>query len=180
MKFRFLIPLVLFLLTNCAKKNTTERSLLHYVPENAFIIIKIKDHNTFKNALKNNTFLSGLSASKTYQKVFQKVPYLNYVQPKSEGILAFTEVGSNNFEFTYITQSSKNLVHLDSVKSLTVETIEFANSTFEKYEVNDMVFYGLRSADKIILSSSKLLLEKLDGKLAPIPSEALKKTVRKY
>lgn len=175
MNFRFLIPLVLLLLTNCTKKDTTKRSLLHYVPENAFVIIKITDHKTFKSALNNNTFLSDITASKTYQKVFKKVSYLNYVQPESESILAFTEVGSNNFEFTYITQNSKNLIQLDSIKNLKIETIDFANSTFEKYEVDNMVFYGLESANKIILSSSKLLLEKLDGKLAPIPSETLKK-----
>ena len=175
MKLRFLVPLILLLLTNCEKKDATEKSLLNYVPENASVIIKITDHETFKNALKDNTFLSNLSTSKLYQELHHKVSYLNYVQPKSESILAFTEIGANNFEFTYITKNTTNLFLLDSVKNKTVKTIEFANSTFEKYEVDESIFYALESNGNIILSSSELILEKLNGKLAPTPSAILKK-----
>lgn len=175
MKFRFLVPLVLLFLLNCAKKNTTPQPLLNYVPENASVIIKIKDHDIFKKTLKNNAFLSALKSSKQYENLLQKISYLTYVHPKSESILAFTQVNSNTFEFTYVTDNVSDLFQFDSIANKSVETIEFANSTFEKYEVANTIFYGLKSGNKIIISSSKLVLQKLDADRRPIQSEILQK-----
>lgn len=175
MKYRILVPLALVLLVNCVKKNTEKRPLLTYVPEKASLIIKITNHETFKDIIKNNDFLSELSATETYQKALNKVSYLSYVKPNSEGLLAFTEVGANTYEFTYVTKKDANLFHLDSIKDKTVETIEFANATFEKYTIAKDIFYSLEVGDKIILSSSKLLLEELDQPFKPFQSEILQK-----
>ncbi len=175
MKYRILVSLALVLLINCTENNKEIKPLLAYVPENASIIIKITDHNSFKNTLKNNDFLSELGATKTHQKILDKVSYLKYVKPKSESLLAFTKVSDNNFEFSYVTSKTSDLFHLDSFQNKTVEAIEFANSTFDKYVIDDIIFYSLESGDKIIISSSKLLLQQLDGPIKPVQSEILKK-----
>lgn len=175
MKYRILVPLALVLLVNCAKKNTEIRPLLSYVPEKASLIVKITDHEGFKEILKNNDFLSEFSSTKTYQNTLTKVSYLEYVQPKSESILAFTEVGTDNFEFTYITKNDADLFQLDSIKNKKAETVEFANVTFEKFTIDDAIFYSIESGDKIIISSSKLLLEQLNKSNKPFHSEVLQK-----
>lgn len=171
MKYRILVPLALVLLVNCVTKNTEKKPLLSYVPEKASLIIKITDHETFKDIIKNNEFLSEFNSAKTYQTIFKKVSYLEYVHPKSESILAFTEVGTDNFEFTYVTNKDANLFHLDSIKDKKKETVEFANVTLEKYTIANDVFYSLDSGDKIIISSSKLLLEKIDKPFKSYQSE---------
>lgn len=175
MKYIILVPLALILLVNCVTKNTEIKPLLSYVPEKASLIIKITDHETFKDIIKNNEFLSEFSSAKTYQTIFNKVSYLEYVHPKSESILAFTEVGTNNFEFTYVTNKDANLFHLDSIKDKKKETVEFANVTLEKYTIANDVFYSLDLGGKIIVSSSKLLLEQIDKPLKPFQSETLQK-----
>ncbi len=175
MKYRILVPLALVLLVNCAKKNTEIRPLLSYVPEKASLIVKITDHEGFKEILKNNDFLSEFSSTKTYQNTLTKVSYLEYVKPKSESILAFTEVGTDNFEFTYITKNDADLFQLDSIKNKKAETVEFANVTFEKFTIDDAIFYSIESGDKIIISSSKLLLEQLNKSNKPFHSEVLQK-----
>lgn len=175
MKYRILVPLALVLLVNCAKKNTEIRPLLSYVPEKASLIVKITDHESFKEILKNNDFLSEFSSTKTYQNTLTKVSYLEYVQPKSESILAFTEVGTDNFEFTYITKNDADLFQLDSIKNKKAETVEFANVTFEKFTIDNAIFYSIESGDKIIVSSSKLLLEQLNKSYKPFHSEVLQK-----
>lgn len=175
MKYRILVSLALVLLINCAKNNTESRPLLAYVPEKASVIIKITDHETFKDIIKNNEFLSEFSSTKTYQTALKKVSYLEYVAPISESLLAFTEVGADNFEFTYVTKKDAGLFNIDSIQNKTSETVEFANATFEKYTIANDVFYSLESDDKIIVSSSKLLLQQLDNSVKHFKSEILQK-----
>jgi len=175
MKYGILVPLVVILLVNCSKNNNEIKPLLAYVPEKTAVIIKITNHEGFKSTIKNNDFLSEFSSAKSYRKILKKLNYLDYLNPESEGLLAFTEVGSDNFEFTYITKKNKNLFLLDSLQHKTIETVEFANSSFEKYTIDNAIFYCFESGDKIILSSSKLLLEQLDGPINPIQSEILQK-----
>lgn len=175
MKYAIVVSLIFALLLNCAKKETTAKPLLTYIPENASLIIKIKNHAEFIKALQNNEFISELSDSKSYKNVFGKVSYLNYIQPSSESILAFTELSGTNFEFLYITKNKPDLFILDSVQNKSVETIEFANVTFEKYKVANTIFYSLKSDENIIISSSKLLLQKIDEGFTSVHSEKLQK-----
>ena len=175
MKFRFLTSLILLFCFSCAKQDYKELPLLQYVPENASLIIKINDFQKFKETIKSHSFLADLKSSKVVKEIIQTTSYLNYISSKSEGLLTFTEVGSNNFEFAYITKNSDQLFSLDSVKNKTIETLEFANATFEAYNVDGNIFFTLHSNDKIIISSSKLLLEKLDEKKISTPSETLLK-----
>lgn len=174
MKFSILVPL-LFLLFNCSDKDNSARTLLDYVPENAFLIVKIENHDAFKNTLENNDFLADLTTSNTYKNIHDKVQYLKYLSPKSESILALTETADKHFEFVYITDNTADLINLDSIQNKTVETTEFANSTFDKYTVENVPFYLLVTNQKVIISSSKLLLEKLDGNATTKQPKALQK-----
>ena len=174
MKFHFFVPL-LFILFSCSKKDDLNKPLLHYVPESAFMIIKIENHQSFKNTIENNEFIAALSASKTYNNVYDKVQYLRYLSPKSESILALAETTDKHFEFVYITDKTADLVNLESTQNRTVERIEFANSTFDKYTIGNAVFYSLATGEKVIISSSKLLLEKLDGNIVTEQPETLEK-----
>jgi len=174
MKFTFLVPL-LFLFLNCTDKNTSSRPLIQYVPENAFVIIKIKNQDALKNTIENNDFLSALTTSKTYKTIHEKVGYLKYLSPKSESILALTETSDNHFEFVYITENTADLINLDSVQNKAMESIEFAGSTFDKYTVENIPFYSLVTNQKVVVSSSKLLLEKLNGNFTAQQPETLKK-----
>jgi len=178
MKYRILFYLTLILLLNCTKKETNIKPLLAFIPENASIVIKITDYNFFKNTLDNNDFLSELSAAKAHQKILDKVSYLKYIEPNSESLLALTEVSAGNFEFIYVTKKNTDLFQLDSIQNQKVETFEIANSSFVKYTINDAVFYSLSSGDKIIISSSKLLLQQLNDPRKPVSSELLKKLYR--
>ncbi|MFK7811520.1 MAG: ribonuclease HII [Maribacter sp.] len=174
MKFSILVPL-LFLLFNCSNEDNSVRPLLHYVPKNSFLVVKIKDHNTFTNTLDNNDFLTDFTASNTYKNIQDKVQYLKYLSPKSESLLALTETPDNHFEFIYVTDNTPDLINLDSIQNKTFESIQSANSTFDKYTIEDVPFYSLISNQKVIISSSKLLLEKLDGNETNLQPKTLQK-----
>ncbi len=170
-----ILVLLFFLLLNCSDRENTALPLLNYVPENAFLIIKIENHEAFKTTIENNDFLSDLATSKTYKSILEKVQYLKYLSPKSESILALSETADKQFEFVYITDQTADLINLDSIQNKTVETIAFANSTFDQYTIEDLPFYSVVANQKAIISSSKTLLEKLDGKFTTQQPETLKK-----
>ena len=158
--------LLLFLFFNCADKDNAAKPLLHYVPENSFLIIKIENHEDFKTTIENNDFIADLAKSNSYDSIRSKLRYLNYIAPKSEAILALTETTDNHFEFFYITHTAADLIHLDSIQNRTVESIAFANTTLDKYTIDNSSFYSLITNQKVIISSSKLLLEKLEKNIS--------------
>ncbi len=175
MKFRFLATLLLIVSLSCVQQNSKTLSILHYAPDQAAVLIKINDLEAFKNTVTDNSFLAALKPSNVYNHVLQSVSYLQYIQPHSESLLAFSEVNNQKFEFVFITNYSDRLFQLDSLKNKTVETLEFANATFDAYQIDDHTFYTHLVNDKLIISSSKLLLEKYDGKRLTDPSEVLEK-----
>ncbi|MFK7814469.1 MAG: ribonuclease HII [Maribacter sp.] len=174
MKFRIVVPL-LFLLFNCADKDNSDRPLLFFVPNNAFLIVKIENHETFINTIENNDFLEDLSSSKTYKNIFDKVHYLKYVSPKSESILALSETQDDHFEFLYVTDKTADLINLDSIQNKTVESIESANSTLDKYTIDNVSFFSLVTNQKVLISSSKSLLENLEDNANVQRPETLRK-----
>lgn len=167
MRNLLLLFTVSFFLINCKKIATEQKDLLHYVPENASVLIKISDHQRFLNSINENSFLSDLGNLKTCAETLRKIAYLKYISPNSTGILSFTEVESNGFEFSYVTENSIGLFRENSNTIKNLEAIEFEDSRFEKYEIEGFVFYTLKSDGKIILSSSKLLLEQIDNNETP-------------
>ncbi|MEP3209333.1 MAG: ribonuclease HII [Maribacter sp.] len=170
-----ILVLLFFLLFNCSDQDSTALPILSYVPENAFLIVKIENHEAFKNTIENNDFLSDLATSTTYNSILEKVQYLKYLSPKSESILALTQTSDNQFEFVYVTDQTADLINLDSIQNKTVESIAFANATFDRYTIEDIPFYSLVANQKAIFSSSKILLEQLEGKFTTQQPETLKK-----
>ena len=64
-----LFALFLIVFFGCNQKENVTKPLLDYIPENAVMIFTINDHEEFKNALKNNEFLSELKTSKIYAQI---------------------------------------------------------------------------------------------------------------
>jgi len=120
------------------------------------------DHQSFKNTIENSEFISTLATTNSYKNIRNKVQYLKYLSPKSEGILALTETSDNRFDFVYVTDNTADLINLDNVQNRTVESIESAGSVFDKYTIDNLPFYVLLAKQKVIISTSKLLLEQLD------------------
>lgn len=152
---------LLYLCVSCAKEKTTPAPLLNYVPTNAAVIIRINDDAAFKSELKNNNFLSKIEKGAVYQRIFKKLNALQYIQPKSESFLSIVELGKETFELLFITAMDEELFQLDAVKEKSVETFTYENRTIDKYIIEGNILYSTLLDQKIIISSSQLLLENL-------------------
>ena len=89
--------------------------------------------------------------------------------------MALSETAENHFDFIYITKNSPNLIDPNDIQNKTQESINFANSTFEAYSIGNTSFFGLQLNQNVIISTSKLLLEKADKKTSTQQPEILKK-----
>ena len=161
MKAQVLIALIVLFVFGCANEEKTSTPLLSYVPENASILIKINNMASFKEGLTENDFLSEVKTSKIYTSVFEKIEHLDYLKPESESILAFSELEKGNFEFIFIADESPTLFDIDSLELKVIESTAYEGQNIDTFQIDESVFYNLKTDQKIIISSSQILLENL-------------------
>ncbi|MEL6917802.1 MAG: ribonuclease HII, partial [Bacteroidota bacterium] len=161
MKFRIVLILATVLILGCKKEKNTTVPLLDYIPKNSSIVIKINDLNVFRSEIKNNDFINKLRETGTYKTISDKLKGLGHLQTSGESLLAFSEMGRENFEFTYVATKSPDLFTLDNVADKAIETLIYENKNFIKYTLEGAIFYSMEIDDKVVISSSQLLLENL-------------------
>ena len=167
MKFKIILIFISLLISCTKKKKSSLSSLLDYIPHNTSVIIRINDQKNFIKALKYNDFIKSQSKGRIYKKILKKVKFLDLINSKTESLLAFSEIGKERFEYTYITKYTAELIKLDSIKN-TVETVTYTNKTYKKYTFNsrdnnrdNSFVYVIVLNDNAIISSSQLIVENL-------------------
>jgi len=158
MKYRILSLYIFILILSCKKESSSFSSQLDYIPQNASIIIKVNNYQNFKATLASNNFLNSLKTSKAYIALLKKINALQYLEIESESILAFSILENEEIEFTFITHNHSNLLGNDTIQNKIIEQLDYKNSAYKKYEVDDSSFYTLLLNDNLIISSSELLL----------------------
>ena len=161
MNYRFFIGLLILLIVGCSQQQKKASSLLDFIPQNAAIIIKINNLNGFKSDLKNNDFLSKLESFGVYKAIYNEIKHLDHVKSETESILAFSELGAGNFEFTFVTSEASNTFVLDSVQNIKKESDFIESQKIDTYDLEGDILYCLSLNGKITISSSRVILENL-------------------
>ncbi|MEE9362782.1 MAG: ribonuclease HII [Cellulophaga sp.] len=162
MKFKIIFVLI-FLFISCSKEEKTASTLLNFAPENASIIIKINNQGEFLDGLKINDFIKTQEKKTIYNSILKKTKSIDYSTSETQSLLAFSELGKDNYEFTYVTRLNSGLKKLDSIKKI-VEIVFFENTNYTKYlltEIDSTVVYTINFDNTIILSSSSKIIEDL-------------------
>lgn len=176
MNSRFVLGLFIVLVVGCTQQQKKASSLLDFIPQNAGIIFKINHLNGFKSDLKNNDFLTKMESSGVYKSILDELELLDKVTSETESLLAFSEVDADSYEFTFVTIDSTSMFTLDSVQNIARETISFEGQNINTYDLDGKVIYSLNFAGKLILTSSKVLMENLIMDFEPtLPSSELRK-----
>lgn len=136
-------------------------SLLDFIPQNAAVIVRINNLNGLKSDLKNNEFLIAMESFGVYKSILKDIEHLDNVTSESESLLAFSELGVDNFEFTFVTNDSTSSFTPDNIQDIQKEVISVEGQSIDKYDLKDMIIYSLSYDKKLIISSSRILLENL-------------------
>lgn len=158
MNYRILLIIAL-LLFSCTEKKNTSTTLLDFVPKDASLVIKINNLSGLKSEFKNNEFLSLLKSNTIYNNVFESIKNIQYLNPKSESLLVFSELGKENFEYLFIVPTQEGLYNLDGVKNKSEETFTYEDNSIKKYNVEGSSFFSTSIDQTTIISSSQVLLE---------------------
>ncbi len=142
-----------------ACNTTTEKpnTLIDYIPKDAQVILKINDLEQAKNMLRDNDLLKKNKdvALFTY---FKNLPVLDQIK-QSKGLLCFSPIGKNDFEYTYISKFDPVIIGKDSLNKRTIETINYANKVIHKVISGEQTFYATKRDSLLIASSSQILIE---------------------
>ena len=116
---KLFFALSLLLIISCNKSKTSTSKLSDFIPQDASVIVKINDLETFKSDFNNNEILSGLSESEPYATISEQL--INFRQLKTVNHLLFClERNQDSLNFTLITKLTDSLFggrSLDSVSA---------------------------------------------------------------
>jgi hypothetical protein len=157
MKFRILF-LFLFILS-CTQQNKTTDATLDYLPQDATSIVKINNLSNFKSEFKNSEFFSKTNESSLFKTISNKINSINFLNPDTKCTIGFYELGKENFEFLYVSDNNPDFFNLEMARDKTVETFRYENRELKKYTIKDNALFVYEVDDKIIASSSQILLE---------------------
>ncbi len=178
MNYRNLIIIAL-LFFSCTEKKNISTSLLNFVPKDAPVVIRINNLSALKSELKNNEFLSLLKSNNIYKEIFETIKNIDYLNPSSESLLVFNELGKENFEYLFIVPTEEGLYKMEGAKNKSVETLTYENSTISKYQVEGSTFFSTIIDQTTIISSSQVLLENsIRNAKEPITNPRLKQLYR--
>ncbi|WP_340064865.1 hypothetical protein [Ascidiimonas aurantiaca] len=152
---------LLFLITGCNPTEKKVSGLTSYIPQNTFAILQVNDFTSFKSELKNNQFIKPLAESPTGIRFNELLNHLDLLDPETEFILCFNEVGKDNFEYTVITQYNDQLFITDSLQDVRSERFEYDNAFIDRVVTRNNTTYHTKIKDKAVISSSKLVIENL-------------------
>ena len=147
--FHFVFIFLLVFGCQSSKKNDTKLS--DFIPQNASVVLKINDLETFKNDLKNSAFISELSSVETYKTINQQLKKLEYLNTDNPVLISFETI-DDSLNYSLVTKYSDSLF---ANKSL--DSIDFY------YKTIDSVFIASNSETLInsLLASKNSALEKL-------------------
>ena len=165
---KILAVFLLFIAISCDDISKKSNSLIDYIPRDAQIIIKINDLEDATSKLRDNNFIKS-NDQIAFFEYFKNLSILDETN-QSEGLLCFSPLGKNDYEYTYISKFDPSVIQNDSLKTKKIETINYANQAIYKVTPKGKPFFATRQDSLLIASSSQLLIENaIRMQTSPVP-----------
>lgn len=153
------IALVLLILClACANEKSTSSEVIDYIPRKASVVIKTYDLEKFLAETKNHTLLSQFNATQYAQKLAGYGELLSHFSSEQESLIAFTQIGKNDFEISFISEQHPNVFQADSTQ-FRLKELTTTSPSITKVSGANASFYTVTIGNVFIASSSQLLLE---------------------
>ncbi|WP_299610699.1 hypothetical protein [uncultured Aquimarina sp.] len=154
---KIVVLLISTIVLACNTTTEEPNTLIDYIPKDAQVIIKINDLEQTKNMLRDNDFFKKNKNLDLFN-YFKTLPVLNQVD-QSSGLLCFSPIGKNDFEYTYISTYDPMIINKDSLDQKTIENINYSNKIIHKITSGSDTFYATKQDSLLIASSSQILIE---------------------
>ncbi|KAB7528085.1 ribonuclease HII [Flagellimonas olearia] len=161
MRRKVLFCLLPLFILSCKTEVKTKDSLLDHLPPNAALIIKINNLANFKSELKNNSFLAKTKGFSIHDELMDQLNGMNHVSTDQPCVLAFYEMGKDNYDFVLISNKNPDLFNVQEVTNKTVETLSYEGKDLTKYSLDDYEVFAMAHNGDMILASSQMLMENM-------------------
>lgn len=115
------VLLIFLTLYGCNDNNRNNTELIHLIPENSQIVLKIEAPESFRSDLKNNKFIKHLSGTNLYKDVFKPLEILDSLNTDNPVLLCFEPNGEQN-DYTIITKYHDSLFNTIAIDSLQIHS----------------------------------------------------------
>ena len=157
----FHLLLLGILIAGCTKSRKEAIPLLHFIPEEAIVVVGINNLNTLKLELRENVFLHDFRNAGIYQDLNAHLKALRFINHDSIGVLSFVENEEVNFLFA--TPSVALILDTLEVAREEIEDRIIDNGDFKTLELEEATLYMTdHGGNTLISSSSEILLKQVD------------------
>ncbi|MBW8244562.1 ribonuclease HII [Muricauda oceani] len=161
MRPKVLFCLLPILIASCTKEVKTKDSLLDHLPPNPALVVKINNLTNFKSELKNNALLKNIEGFSHIEDISANTQGFNYLKTGKTCVIAFYEVGKDNYDYILAAKNDTNLFNVDSVTNKKVETLTYEGTNLTKYDLDGLEVFSFSKDRDILISSSMMLMENL-------------------
>jgi len=156
---RLLVAILLLLsFFSCNRIEKGSSDLIDFIPRKASVIIKTNNLEQLISDTKNHALLSKYAPSNYGAKLNEYGDVLQHFSTDQESLIAFTQIGKNDYEISYITKSTPALFTPDSLK-YTLRDIHTTDPQITEVIFEETSFYTVTIGNTFLASSSQLLLE---------------------
>ncbi len=172
---KILAVFLVFIAISCDDVKEKSNSLINHIPRDSQIIVKINDLEGATSKLRDNSIIK----SNDHLKLFQYFKNLSILDEtnRQEGLLCFSPLGKNDYEYTYISKFDPSIINPDSLNTKNIEKINYSEKTIYKISSQGNTFFATQQDSILIASSSQLLIEnaiRMNANPLPIDSDLQK------
>lgn len=175
--YRFLwIALVSLVLLSCSEKESTLPPGLSYLPKDMAILIRISDYGPLRNTLETHPFFQKSGNMQHLEPLLAKLDALRTIRPEGELLVGLYEEGLGQLAYLIVAENKAQFFDLSSTGDRSEETYTYQDRILKKYTLDGEEVYTMLEKDLILVSSSRLILEKLvrTGPNTSLPEDFLK------
>lgn len=160
MKHSWLLLFLVFLHLSCTPDSKTI-SIVHFIPNDADLVIRTNNIEGLSSNLKNNDFLKKISSLHSYKDLERKLEPLTLLNTENELVISLSQVSSDSLEFTFATAYTDSILDFSNQADYKSETFTFQSKTIEKITWKDQTFYSTLQDSFLVASSSLSKIKKI-------------------
>ncbi|WP_034041515.1 hypothetical protein [Wocania ichthyoenteri] len=156
---RFFCYTLILLTFSCTNHKTARTQLIHFIPENASVVLKTSNIESLKSDIQNNDFVQKLSKTKNYNNLENKFDLLSLLHPEGELLICFSKEDNDSIQYSIITKYHTSLFKTDSLTNYIEEKLTYKNKSLTKSTLNNNIFYSTVIDSIFFASSSKKIID---------------------
>lgn len=156
--YRFLsFGAVLGLIVSCSDTSDKKEVNNLFLPNEASLIIKIKNFEKVEKLIENQTLLQQNTASQLYAFFSDLPAFTSLIYKDMEGFLAFSPLGKTDLGTTFsISATVANQLNFDQYY---LNDHNYNDFLYKEYKINKTTLYGTQLGNSWIVTDSYLLME---------------------